>query len=389
MLNKPRNYILLIVLAFLISLPFFGQLFTLVGVLSFQAIHSAIFDGRSAFFSNEIGKEVHLVPFTVLTKMENYGGWRDSYYYIFANGPGFTNQSRLNEYTTFKVIDEKTKAAVLNSTRKICILENLKNKNQKASIDCEDISHINEATKIITELSNEIKKRGKVFVATTADRRNSKLKSVLKINSFIVFEIKNEEELKALVAPNDEQDASYEYIMRLSHFIPLKETEVFEETAQSKIFIHHFGGYWDENLYGYSSFESYIQNNLTPPDMEKWIRENYSNSRDRWAIRSVLSIAQQAIFLESKMDSYRATEFLRGLEASKECVAKYYSIPSNAKSDIDKALEKFFEKVDRKIAFNRIKNKFDSTFGASLNFCHIFFPPVLCGGEEKCESWTR
>lgn len=374
---------------FIVTLPFFGSLYTLIGGLSIRAVHGLIFDGTSDLYSYQIGKEVNLAPLTVITKMTNYGGWKDEYNYIFANNPVGNNEPRINEYRTFKVIDEKTQTSLLDTTKKICIIEDIKNKNLQASINCEDIPHINEATKTYAEIDREIKTKGKAFVATTADRRNSKLKSILKINSFIVFEINNEKELKELIAPEVEGNDSYEYIMRLTHLIPLKEDEVFEEHAQSKIFIHYFGGQWSEELYRYSSFESYIQNNITSPDMEKWIMENHSNPRDRWAIRSILSIVQQAIYIEEKMDSYRATEFVKGLEQSKECVAKYYSTPGNAKNAIDKALEKFFEKTDRRKAYERIKDKFGSQYGADPKPCHHFFPPVVCGGDEKCESWTR
>ena len=389
-LKGPRNYIAIFLLVlFIVTLPMLGQLYLLAGILSIQAVQTAIFDGKSDFYSKEIGKEVHLVPFTVLTKMTNYGGWTDEYNYIFANTPSVDHQSRLNEYSVFKVIDEKTKTSILNPTHKICILENLKNKNQKASVYCNDIPHINEATKIITQLSNEIKANGKAFVATTADRRNSKLKSVLKLNSFIVFEINSDEELKELVAPNNDQNESYANIMHFTHLIPLKEAEVFNESAQSKIFLHHFGGHWSDEIYGYSSFESYIQNNVTPPDMEKWIMGNHPNPQDRWAIRSIIAIVQQAIIVEEKMDSYRATELVKGLEASKACVSKYYSANKNAKNEIDKALAKYFERGDRRAAFLRIKNKFDSKNGGSFDSCHNFFPPVICGGKEKWENWTR
>jgi hypothetical protein len=387
--KKKRNYLLLLAIGlFIVSLPFFWPIYFFTGVISVQALYAAIFDNRSDFFSTEIGKEVHLAPFTVVTKMNNYGGWRDEYNYIFANPPNDANSTRLNQYRTFKVIDEKTRVSWVNSSKKVCIIEDIKNRNLKASIYCQDIPHINEATKIISALTDEINFKGKSYVASTADRRDSNLKSILKINRFIVFEINSEKELKELVAPNNDQNDSYEYIMRLSHLIPLKTSEVFDEYAQSKLFIHHYGGHWSEELYGYSSFESYIQNNMIPADMENWIMTNHSNPRDRWAIRSILSVVQQALFVEKKIDGYRAAEFVKGLEQSKVCVAKYYS-SSNARRDIDEALEKFLEIKERRIAFMRIKDRVDSAFHVDPRPCHDFFPPVICGGEEKCESWTR
>lgn len=388
--KKPKNYLLIWSLGlFLITLPLLGQMYVLAGILSVQAIHSAIFDSRSVSNSEYIGKEVRLAPFTVVTKMENYDGWRDEYNYIFANRPELANQPRLNEFTTFRVIDEKTKSSVLNSAKKICILENPKKQNQKISIHCEDIHHINEVTKVVYKLTKELEAKGKVYAASTADRQDSKLKPVLKINDFIVFEINNKEELKELVAPNKDQSDSYEYLMRFTHLIPLTEAEVFDEVAQSKIFIHYFGGYWHEDLFGYSEFENYVKNNMTVPDMEKWLMENHTSDKDRWAIRSILSIVQQGLSLENKLDDYKATEFVKGLEASKVCVAKYYSVPASAKNDIDKALDKFFEKGERKLAYERIRSKYNNSFDIKLEPCHQFFPPVICGGEEKCVSWTR
>ncbi len=90
------------------------------------------------------------------------------------------------------------------------------------------------------------------------------------------------------------------------------------------------------------------------------------------------------------MDDYRATEFVKGLEASKVCLAKYYSVPENTIADIDKALDEFLKKNNRREVFNRIIKMADTkTYGANPDPCYDFFPPVVCVGEEKCEHWTR
>lgn len=388
---KPkRNYKMIVSISlFLITLPVLGQMFVLAGLLSYQAIHSAFFNSKSVVHSKHIGKEIRLAPFAVVTKMKDYGGWRDQYHYIFANRPELQNQPRLNEFTTFKVIDEKTESRMLNPTNQICILENQRNKKQIASIECNEIPHINEATDVIYKLHKELEMNGKVYLASTADRRDSKLKPVLMINRFLIFEINNKTELKELVAPNNDQNESYDFLMRLTHLIPLRESEVFDEAEQSKFFLHHFGGYWEPDLYGHIDFEKYIQNNKTTPDMEQWLKDNHANGRDRWAIRTILSIVQQALTLESKMDEYRSTEFLKGLEASKACVAKYYSIPESAKNDIDVALTKFLEKSERKIAFDKINSKFIKKYAGNVKPCYDFYPPSICGEEEKCEFWKR
>lgn len=385
---KNKNFLIPFGL-FVVSFPFLWQVYAVIFFFSFKLVYGVIFNGTSVWNPEHLGKEVKLAPFAVVTKMQNYGGWRDEYLWVFANKPELPNQPRLNELSTFKVIDEKTDSSFEGANQQVCIIENIKNKNQKVSIDCKDIQRINETTKIYTEISNNVKKYGKAYIATTGDRRNSKLKSILKINSFIVFEVSTEEEIKEVFAPNDDQNESYEYIMRFNHLIRLSKEELYDEAEQSKIFLHDFGGFWEEGVFGYSDFEKYIQANKTAPDMEKWLMENHSNSIDRWAIRSILSIIQQALSLEGKMDNYRATGLVRGLEASKSCVASYYSISIYAKRDIDKALEKFFEIGDRQMVFNRIKNKFSTSYSTYPEPCHSFFPPVICGGEEKCESWTR
>ncbi len=300
-LKTSKNVMLISVLVFfLCTIPFLGPLYLLAGIMGYQAIYSGLFDGKSNFYPKEIGKEVHLAPFAVVVKMKEYGGWRDEYNYIFANNTSISNVPRLNQYTVFKVIDEKTRSSILNSTDKICILESLKDKTLKASVQCNEIPHINEATKVITHLSNTIKAKGKAYVATTADRRDSNIKRVLKINRFIIFEVHSEDELKEIVAPDNDQNESYDYLMRLTDIISIDEADVFDEIAQSKIFIHHYGGQWDEKIFGYTTLESYIQNNKTAPDMENFLMHNHPDPKDRWAIRSILSVVQQALALEKK-----------------------------------------------------------------------------------------
>lgn len=115
--------------------------------------------------------------------------------------------------------------------------------------------------------------------------------------------------------------------------------------------------------------------------------DNYKNSKERWVIRSILSIVQQGLTLEDRLDYHQSTEFIKGLEDSKKCAEKYFSSQENAKQEIDKALERFFEFGNRKSMFENIKRKFDSDFGIRDVSCSIFSPPIICGesGNEKCE----
>lgn len=115
--------------------------------------------------------------------------------------------------------------------------------------------------------------------------------------------------------------------------------------------------------------------------------DNYKNRKERWAIRSILSIVQQGLILEDRLSKPLATEFINGLEDSKKCAEKYFSNQENAKQEIDKALGRFFEFGNRKSIFNNIKRKIDSDFGIGDTSCYIFSPPIICGesGNEKCE----
>ena len=227
--NKRKRTDFIIVVILILTIPIWGPIVFLFVYIIGLSILSILFNNTNVWNSEYVGEKVTLAPFAIVTKMEKYGGWRDRYYYIFAKNSEAINQKSINEIGYYKVISEKRN---INSSVRVCILENDKLKGQQISIDCDYISKINELASIYIKLKNDIKIEGKAYVASFG---SSSLKPIFKVDNFFIYEVKNEEEIMNVILSGLDDKEEYEYVMDSKHLVYLKNAQLGDKNLISRL----------------------------------------------------------------------------------------------------------------------------------------------------------
>ena len=369
---------------FFVILPMVNSLALLIYAIVINTTLRFFFDETSVFFSKNKGREVTLAPFAVLAEMSNYGGWKDKYYYPFADIPTIFVKSyvKLDKYTTFKVVDEKTMSGSIftGPDKNICILENIKQPDQKkTAVECKKLIRLAEVTQIYKDIDEEIKKYGRAYVATAFYYHNDlNFKMMFKINRFVVLEFRSlEEALKFLT--HEDQPSEYHYILNSKLPFVIKDSDVFNEDTSSLLIITSYGSGWyhDDQI----SFKDYLLRNKVPDDMNNWVLKNYPNSaKERWELRVLVSLLQQMLLSEKDDRAFRAMDNINGYEEIKTCLSQYFIDSKSATASFAKLKLKYLENPTRAKKYKELvelKNGFEGNTGSILRGCDEVLSPLI------------
>lgn len=355
-------------------------------------ISRASMHGKSIMNSKFLGREVRIAPFLKLVKLKDYSGWPDKYYYVLASVPtlGVSDEPNkvieLKQIEVFKVVDVRFKKANFpigpRFDRVICLIQNNHFKNLTATIECNNLSIIDEIAEIYSSAEFEIKKNGYALISTKKyDQSNSKL--VYKVNNINIYKLASLKELTSLLYQNEDETNpnTAEYLMYGAFPFLIKKEDGFNEKTLSILFENSKFGYLVSQLStGDGTLrEEFIKNRL-PEEIDDWIVQNYSNSsNDRWGLRVFAGFFYRQLLSNEKLDTLKSRERFFLVEEVSGCLARFFDRPNESREHFNKLKNKILEDKDLLEKYNEItlliKAPLKESYQYSSRGCNDFSPP--------------
>lgn len=355
-------------------------------------ISRASMHGKSIMNSKFLGREVRIAPFLKLVKLKDYSGWPDKYYYVLASVPtlGVSDEPNkvieLKQIEVFKVVDVRFKKANFpigpRFDRVICLIQNNHFKNLTATIECNNLSIIDEIAEIYSSAEFEIKKNGYALISTKKyDQSNSKL--VYKVNNFNIYKLASLKELTSLLYQNEDETNpnTAEYLMYGAFPFLIKKEDGLNEKTLSILFINSKFGYFLRQLRTRDETfrEEFLKNRL-PKEIDDWIVQNYSSSNnDRWVLRVFAGIFYRQLLSSEKLDKLNSREKYFLVEEVSDCLTKFLDRPSESSEHFNKLKNKILEDKDLLKKYNDItllaKAPIKESYNYSPGGCTDFSPP--------------
>ncbi len=352
-------------------------------------ISRASTDGKSILNSKFIGREVRIAPFLKLVKLKDYSGWPDKYYYVLAAVPKLDVSDEpnkvieLKQIETFKVIDVKFKKANFpigsSFDRIICLIQN---KNLIATVECNELSKVDEIAELYSSSAFEIERNGHVLISSEKyDPSNSKL--VYRVNNFNIYKITNLKELTSLLYRNEDEinPNTAEYLMYGAFPFLIKKENGLNEKTVSVLFKNSKFGYLARQLGTHDGTfrEEFLKNRL-PKEVDEWIVQNYSNSsNNRWGLRVYAGYFIRQLLSSEKLDKINSRERFFLVEEVSNCLAKFFDEPGNSREQFNKLKNKILENKDFLKRYNEInflaKAPIEGSYKYSSSGCTDFSPP--------------
>lgn len=349
-------------------------------------------DNRSIINSKFLGREIRIAPFLKLVKLKDYSGWPDKYYYVLSSVPRLDVSDdldkiiELKQIEVFKVVDVRFKKANFpigsSFDKSICLIQSPKFKNLIATIECNDLSKVDELAEIFSSTEFEIKKNGYALISTEKYApSNSKL--IYKVNNFNFYKLTSLNELKLLFYQNedDTNPSTAEYLMYRTFPFLIKKEDGLNEKSLSILFKNSKFGYLKRQLGARDgSFRDEFLKNQIPKEIDDWIIQNFQNSiNDRWALRVFAGFFYRQLLSDEKLDGINSRERFFLVEEVSDCLAKFFDKPDNSKFYFNNLKSKILEnKVSLKkydeISFYA-KEPIEGSYNYSSGGCTDFSPP--------------
>ena len=315
-----------------------------------QGAINMIFDGLPIPFSDHVGKVIEVGPIANSQKINKTREWEEKYSRLFigekvvyANSREEANFKKITAYQKYEVIRVKYKTESIGGRRSYiyCILKNFNNPTDYLIEECDSLDVINHATEKYKSILKSIRE-GKIKYFALSDVSSTKgLKKIFNINDYNVFELKNENQVDALinVISSEKVFPSYIELSKLNEIIFLNQDDLKNDKVLSQLILTNKNKYHIvtkkeelEKVYAGSSDllkqESFVQ--------------RFSELNDRIAIRIYFNYFNQKIKDYEKMSKEDLNLAFNGLVEIKNCLSvKYFSdqkLSPNIFNEADKIL---------------------------------------------------
>lgn len=208
-------------------------------ILAFAIVFSEIVNGTSYRFSNYIDREVKVAPFAVLYKKSRTSGEFKSNYLYLSTGAiahHFLRDSKdsgisLDNYSKFKVVDVKLWTSELIRIDELCLMKNPDISDFAILEDCENISKIDEVTKLFQEAELDIKKFGSTYLTVDKEYASELLTPVLESIDSKTYKVNSREQLVGLLTHKDLPLDDYSWIMH-AHPLLIKDRRELDDKTR-------------------------------------------------------------------------------------------------------------------------------------------------------------